>query len=322
MKTKKINSTRETALPEGAITRALPCRVRMVPGKDRTLRFVASTERVARDGDIVRVAGWDTEEFMRNPVFLYGHYHYGQPHGKVTKIRKITKPKDGGEKRLEIDVEFAGLEQLHEDAERTFLLYRDGFLNAVSVGFIPTAFEDLAPEQKKEMGLGEWGRAIKSAELLEVSAVPVPADPGAVMLPPDADAGDKKALTDHLVTCRSAAPAETRDGWDALIRAVEEPPEPVEDELEEDDPPSVSRTASGADPVETALSALTDEIKKLAATVARIDSTQPDRPEADAPSRSRDDPAATVPPQAPPPSVVPETDFYGIADRALEKMKR
>lgn len=192
----------------------MECQVRAFG--DRGLTFTASTERVARDGDIVEVSGWDVAEFKKNPVFLWSHNHGSPPIGKVVDIRKVTK----GEKRLEVDVEFAGFEQMHELAEQVFLLYRDGFLKSVSVGFIPRAYKEVSPKKKEELGLGQYGRVISKAELLEVSAVSVPADPGALM-----QASATPEVRDALIAVRGIASEEDQAGLLQIEEALSEPPE-------------------------------------------------------------------------------------------------
>lgn len=173
---------------------------------ERSLTFTASTERVARDGDIIEVAGWDTKAFMSNPVFLWAHDNRTPPIGRVTKTRKVRTK--GEERRLEIDVDFAGSDQNHELADTVYRLYRDGFMNAVSVGFSVKGHRSPDDDERGKLGLGPFGHVITAAELLEVSAVPVPADPGAVLA---------KANPEDLVRMRDAVSAEQREAWEAVM---------------------------------------------------------------------------------------------------------
>jgi len=185
----------------------------------RSLTFVASTERVARDGDIVEVAGWDTKEFMKNPVFLWAHDSSVPPIGRVTATRKVKTK--GEERRLEVDVDFAGLEQSHELAESVYRLYRDGFMKAVSVGFMVRGYKAPSPDERETLGLGPFGQVVTAAELLEVSAVPVPADPGALIT------NGPRAAREDLVCMRDAASAEDRAAWEAMMpedQTDDEPP--------------------------------------------------------------------------------------------------
>ena len=193
-------------------TRLVECHAReAASGRPRTLTFIASTEDRARDGDIVRVDGWDVENYRKNPVFLWMHDPTTPPLGKAVEIRKVTS---GDDRRLEIDVEFAGLAEEHDVAETVYQLYRGGFLRAVSVGFIPRKRLEMSDEEKAEIGLGPWNDVWIEQELLELSAVSVPADPGALVV------GDAKAMEPAVLMARSAAGDEHRDGWDAILEAL------------------------------------------------------------------------------------------------------
>jgi hypothetical protein len=123
------------------------------------LRFVASTEDVARDGLVIEAGGWDLQNYRKNPVFLWGHDMLGSrpPIGKAD----VTI----ADKRLLADIVF---DQDDAFARQIESKYRNGFLNAVSVSW-----------DTKRMEPGNPPRVTK-AELLEISGVPVPADPGAL----------------------------------------------------------------------------------------------------------------------------------------------
>lgn len=122
-------------------------------------RVLASTNSVDRQGDIVDQAGWDFKNFLKNPSVLWAHKYDELPIAKATKI-EVTKA------GLEMEFEFASAEG-NPKAQQVKTLFDEGFLNAVSVGFIP-----------KERD----GNKITKSELLEVSIVPVPANQDALRL--------------------------------------------------------------------------------------------------------------------------------------------
>jgi len=147
----------------------------------RTLSFVASTERVARDGDIIEVAGWDLTAFRANPVVLAAHDAKSLPVGRAVRIEKVMSRK---ERRLDVDVQFAPA-SANPHAETVFESCRLGFTRALSVGFRVTAHRVPSDEERAARGLGPFGNIITGAELLEISEVPVPADAGALKTTPD-----------------------------------------------------------------------------------------------------------------------------------------
>jgi len=125
-----------------------------------TRRFVASTAGIKRDGLNLDIKGISTEGFMNNPVFLWVHDYFGQtlPIGKVTTIR-LTKSKMRIAVLFDKDDDFA-MEVLRK--------FDEGFLNAVSIGFAIV-------EMDRET------RIVSESELLDISAVPVPGDPDALI---------------------------------------------------------------------------------------------------------------------------------------------
>jgi HK97 family phage prohead protease len=146
---------------------------------DRTLRFVASDETPDRVGDIIKVSGWNLTSYKKNPVVLWGHdTSTVPPIGRATNVRRGKKP--NGERALLADIEFAP-EEAHPFAETVYQLAKRGYLNAVSVGFIPKATKELTDKEKAALGMEPYGQLYSQADLLEISVVSVPANPSALV---------------------------------------------------------------------------------------------------------------------------------------------
>ena len=143
--------------------KVLNTEIKAVDTENRTITFVMSSEDVDRDGDIIKVDGWELEGFMRNPVFLVFHDQRQFPIGRVEDIR-------GAGTQLLGTVRFAE-KGTYEVADVAYELYRQGIMNAVSVGFRGIEWE---PMEEGE------GLLFTRQELFELSAVPVPANPAAV----------------------------------------------------------------------------------------------------------------------------------------------
>ena len=122
-------------------------------------KVLASTAAIDRQGDSILQSGWDISNFKLNPVMPWAHDYSELPIGKVTSI-EVT------DRGLEAEFEFAPAEG-NPKAQQIKVLYDEGYLNAVSVGFIP--------KERK-------GNTIIKAELLEISMVPVPANQEALRL--------------------------------------------------------------------------------------------------------------------------------------------
>jgi len=139
---------------------------------DRTLEMAGSTEDKDRMGDIIRSSGWKLSSFKKNPVFMWVHDYSKPPIGRANKVWV-----DKETNRLMFNVEFASPE-VYEFADTIYKLYKGGFLHATSVGFIPLEWEG----KDEEHPIPNWeGNVFTKQELLELSAVPVPANANALV---------------------------------------------------------------------------------------------------------------------------------------------
>lgn len=135
----------------------------------RQIEFIISTAAVDRYGDIVEVKGWDLKAYKANPVVLFGHNSSIPPIGKAIKTWR-----DGD--ALRSIAEFMP-QDISAFAHSIFRMYQEKFLRAVSVGFKPLKYERLKDEEGNET----WAYRFLKQELLEFSAVPIPANPEALV---------------------------------------------------------------------------------------------------------------------------------------------
>lgn len=134
--------------------------------------FVLSTDEVDRHGDVVAAEGWNLEFYRRNPVLLWAHDYRRPAIGRALSL--WAEPH-----RLLARMEFAPTAFAQEVAA----LYRAGFQWGVSVGFRPLEFEE-----RRDAATGAFlGIRFLRQELLEVSAVTVPANRSALRRPRAAD---------------------------------------------------------------------------------------------------------------------------------------
>ena len=136
--------------------------VKALNKRKRIITFVGTKETQDRTGDIILVDGWELDNFHKNPVFLWNHNTSLPPIGKVLSIVREGKA-------LIFEVEFAKPE-VNEFADTIFKLFAEGFLTAVSVGFIPKDMEPIMSDDGMFIGV-----RILRQELLELSGVNVPA---------------------------------------------------------------------------------------------------------------------------------------------------
>jgi HK97 family phage prohead protease len=134
---------------------------------------VGSSEVLDRAGDSISQSGWQITTYKKtNPVILWGHNVKEErpPIGKALK----TWVADKGEKtsKLMFKVQFDLQDTF---ASEIFRKVKDGFINTVSVGFKPLEWELFEEDNPYS------GRKYLKQELLELSFVPVPANPEAVV---------------------------------------------------------------------------------------------------------------------------------------------
>ena len=131
---------------------------------DRTIKFIISTGSADREKDIINPTGWDTDNYLKNPVVLFAHDYNSLPVARTTSLKQEGDT-------LIAEAEFAD-ESLNPAAEQVYQMLRQGYLRGASVGFRPLTFQ-----YNDERG----GVDFEKQELLEFSVVPVPANPGALM---------------------------------------------------------------------------------------------------------------------------------------------
>lgn len=133
---------------------------------DNELEIVGSTAIRDRDDEVIVPEGIDLRNYKNNPVVLPQHDYWQPPIAKT----KNVKLKDG---RLIFRIEFPD-EGINPVSDIYRKLYKAGFMNASSIGFIP-----------KEWTLGRGDkdprRTFTKVELLEISLVSVPANPQALV---------------------------------------------------------------------------------------------------------------------------------------------
>lgn len=137
---------------------------------DRSLTFTISTDSVDRQSDTVAANGWDFTNYLRNPVVLWAHNYSMLPIAAANKVWKY-----GTSIKSSVDFVPADMPVIGPFADAVFQMYKGGFLNATSVGFLPTKWNWSEDEARP------YGIDFTEQELLEFSAVPVPANPEALM---------------------------------------------------------------------------------------------------------------------------------------------
>lgn len=197
--------------------------VKGIDSKARTIRAYASTSAWDRYGERFAPDAFKDglANFKANPVILFAHDYSQAPIAKAIGYEFDSKG-------LILTMKFAETDK----AKEVFALYEGGFMSAFSVGFRPL---ELAFEERVK-GTGEIGAVFVKAELLENSAVPVPANPEAVVI---------RGLQGKTLTIPSKALADLLAD-DFLARAPRQAPEEEPQSAAEGSEPAPAPTEAPA----------------------------------------------------------------------------
>jgi len=167
-------------------------------GKPYDLKIRASTNKIARDGGIIEAGAWenDLSRYDSNPVIMFAHDYSHPPVGNA--VQTVVDHSDGS--LVQYVRWLDGLTNDHWDqlAHRLRRLYEVGGMRAWSVGFDVHEWREPNEDERamaSEQGIDVYWVATR-AELLETSAVPVPADPYANTVDKALRSAHKKGILD------------------------------------------------------------------------------------------------------------------------------
>lgn len=185
--------------------------IKAIDEADMTLTALVSTAAKDRMDESLDPLGVDLKNYRKNPVVLWAHNYEMPPIGKAQWVKRT---KDG----VLSKVKFAPTELGRE----VFELYKENYLNAFSVGFIPKKVDD---GEKSAKGKDKPRRVYTEWELLEYSAVPVPANPEALAL-----AMQKGILTDEVLIeqIQKEIDEDDREPTDEELKEIEQEQEEIE----------------------------------------------------------------------------------------------
>lgn len=142
------------------------------------LRFIVTDESTDRHGDSLVVDQWDLKAFKKAPRMLVDHDHRVE---KIVGKWKNIKIEKGSKRRMTMEAVFHGITDLSRQVEK---MVAEGFLDTVSVGFIPYPAKDEKSSPRNE--------------LIEVSLVTVPANPNAQQIKSLLDTEEKNLNAENI----------------------------------------------------------------------------------------------------------------------------
>ena len=141
---------------------------------DGTTTVIASTPSPDRYDDVV-AANWSLKRYQDNPVIQFGHRYDIPPVGRAESVRMKGN-------QLVATIRWDDSEE-NDLGRLVKSQFERGFLNSVSVGFTPTNSTPRSKLEKSHPAYGEKGMYFEGPqELMEISAVPIPANAEALAL--------------------------------------------------------------------------------------------------------------------------------------------
>lgn len=192
------------------VLRTLQFDIQSINEETRTFTAVASDASLDRHEESIDQSGWVLDNYLKNPVVLYGHDYFDPP---VAKTLNIGVDNQG---RLLFSMQWATADE-YEFADTVYKLYKGGYMRAFSVGFIPLEME---------------GMTYTKMELLEISAVTVPSNPNALALAYKegviGESERKKMIATHKNILKSLTEVEVKEQSDDKHKEFEMSPEALE----------------------------------------------------------------------------------------------
>lgn len=161
------------------------CKVLPLGGGEDGFEFVFSDYTVDRDQERIAPEGWELNNYVKNPVILWGHDHSRPSIGRSENVR-VSDGALRGKVVFDLDDPFAAMINGK---------VKNGFLTSGSVGFIPLVIEIVDDKDRPE-----W-YVHKEQELIEFSIVNVPCNPNAtreVHLDGDTQKGISEGIAEEI----------------------------------------------------------------------------------------------------------------------------
>lgn len=148
------------------VTKLFQTKIKSIDEEKRQVTFCFSDNQVDRMGEIVDQSTWDTKSYDTNPLILWGH-DPSEPENVLGSGISLDLNKGG---KSFVTAQFDD-DDTNPKAGLVFRQLLKGTLRCVSAGFIPHTIDT-----------EEDTPVLKDNELLEISIVPIPANPRAVAL--------------------------------------------------------------------------------------------------------------------------------------------
>lgn len=144
--------------------------IKKVDDNENIITVVGSQMIKDRDNEIVDLKSMNLKFYKDNPAFIWSHRPAETPENVLGHAKKVWTEDD----KLMFKLEFLP-ENVNPRADMVRKMYQVGALKAFSIGFRITSPDDVEFDDKKKVTI------LKNAELFEISACVIPANPRALI---------------------------------------------------------------------------------------------------------------------------------------------
>lgn len=148
------------------VTKLFNTKATSIDDANKSVTFTISDSGVDRMGEIVDQKSWNFKDYMKNPLLLWGH-DPSEPENVLGTALSLELSKDGNATLANVKFDT----DINPKAALVFNQVKAGTLRCVSVGFINNS-EEIENDTP----------VLKDNDLLEISVVPIPANPRAIAL--------------------------------------------------------------------------------------------------------------------------------------------
>lgn len=184
---------------------------------EKKVEFIATDETLDRASEVIPIDSWDLKNYSKNPVLLVNHDYKVQ--NIVGRAEDLHFENINGRMAMVFTPSFHKITQLSKEVE---MMVKEEVLSTVSVGFL----------QKQPTADGDK----QTNELMEISFVPVPANPSAEriksLLDPQLSPEEEvavKAFAEPEVKEGKILSKKNRELLDNTIKALEDALIPLKD---------------------------------------------------------------------------------------------
>lgn len=247
--------------------------IKSIDEENLRITFQVSDDSIDRYGEKVDQK-WELKNFKKNPIFIWNHRGGDkiEPEDVLGGWEDFTT--DGGK-----SFATAQFDKENPNAKFVFGQYARRFLRAVSVGFIPHTinYEDDVP-------------VLTDNELLEISAVPIPANPNAIALAYKSGQirrEDALWLMKSMQDATKHIEAQLKEAPDGQEKQVEEVISKLDTALE-----AIEATSTKLAELDTKFESVSTELETIKSTVSEVKAKQEETPTPPAKGGDIDQPGA------------------------------